>query len=351
MRRTAIALFLALSLITISAPVLAGGYAVVRLDEPPGDVVAGQPWRFGFMVRQHDITPTNDVVPIITATHRETGEEITATGRQEGAVGHFIAELTFPSAGEWKWEILPDPFAETSFETLMVVAALGSDAPRFPASIHSGACGALGELAFPLGDVEPQETRVTSMQTPLAVGSATVDASLPALLETEHAIAIRTSAEDPASVACGDLASLSSETSAAVGELVLGLQDGTNARNVGLAILRGDGDRTTVSLYLLDAIPPAPVSETLDAVIVEIVGDMSDMAGFAPASLTVPAGATVRWVNTTSEAHTITGDDLAFADSGVIDPGQSFSQTFDEAGTFRYRCGPHPWMEGTIIVE
>jgi plastocyanin len=351
MRPTVIALLVALSLIAVSAPTLAGGYAVVRLDEPPGDVVAGQPWRFGFMVRQHDVTPTNDVVPIVTATHRETGEEITATGRQEGAVGHFVAELTFPRAGEWKWEILPDPFAETSFETLTVVDAVGSEAPGYAASIHAGACTELGDLAFSLGEVTPRATRVKSTQMPLATGGATIDAPLPRLLDGEHAIAVGMVEGDAASVACGDIEALSGEVDAERDELVIGLQDWTDARNVGLAILRGDDERTNVRLYLLEAIPAAPAPTSADALVVEIVGDMSDAAGFEPASLTIPAGATVRWVNTTEHAHTITGDDLGFADSGVIDPGQSFSQSFSDLGTFHYRCGPHPWMEGVVVVE
>src|SRR5215217_2261713 len=121
LRRAIIGIVLIVGLLTLSAPVLAGGYAVVRLDEPPGDVLVATPWRFGFMVLQHDVTPNSDVTPIVRALHKETGEEVTATAQQEGAVGHFVAEVTFPRAGEWKWSIEPLPFAETSFETLAVL--------------------------------------------------------------------------------------------------------------------------------------------------------------------------------------------------------------------------------------
>ncbi|MCC2629636.1 MAG: Copper binding protein plastocyanin/azurin family, partial [Thermomicrobiales bacterium] len=41
----------------------------------------------------------------------------------------------------------------------------------------------------------------------------------------------------------------------------------------------------------------------------------------------------------------------AFDDSGLIEPGDSFRQTFDEPGTYRYRCGPHPGMTGVIVVS
>jgi plastocyanin len=36
--------------------------------------------------------------------------------------------------------------------------------------------------------------------------------------------------------------------------------------------------------------------------------------------------------------------------SGMLDHGERFSQTFDETGTFRYACDPHGWMTGTITV-
>jgi plastocyanin len=58
----------------------------------------------------------------------------------------------------------------------------------------------------------------------------------------------------------------------------------------------------------------------------------------------------VTWINKSEAAHTVTGDDLAFDNSGVIKPGDSFSITFDEPGTFHYTCGPHPGMFGVIVV-
>ena len=37
--------------------------------------------------------------------------------------------------------------------------------------------------------------------------------------------------------------------------------------------------------------------------------------------------------------------------SGAIKPGESFTQTFDKAGTFEYFCEFHPNMKGTIVVK
>jgi plastocyanin len=69
---------------------------------------------------------------------------------------------------------------------------------------------------------------------------------------------------------------------------------------------------------------------------------------FEPATLDVPAGATVVWTNEGRAPHTVTGD---FADSGVLEPGQTFSHTFAESGDFSYACAIHPEMTGSIRVS
>lgn len=70
---------------------------------------------------------------------------------------------------------------------------------------------------------------------------------------------------------------------------------------------------------------------------------------FQPANLTVPAGATVTWTNAGQRTHTVSADDGSF-DSGRLDPGETFSHTFTEPGTYTYHCGFHPEMQGTIKV-
>ena len=70
---------------------------------------------------------------------------------------------------------------------------------------------------------------------------------------------------------------------------------------------------------------------------------------FDPSSLTVKVGTTVSWTNQDSAPHTITSD-AGDWDSGQLSKGQSFSYTFDQAGTFAYHCSVHPSMTGTIVV-
>jgi plastocyanin len=69
---------------------------------------------------------------------------------------------------------------------------------------------------------------------------------------------------------------------------------------------------------------------------------------FEPATLEVSAGTTVVWTNTGQAPHTVTGD---FADSGVLESGQTFSHTFAETGEFGYVCAIHPQMTGTVRVS
>jgi plastocyanin len=71
---------------------------------------------------------------------------------------------------------------------------------------------------------------------------------------------------------------------------------------------------------------------------------------FGPPSLSVAAGTTVTWTNADGAAHTATADDGSF-DSGPLAQGQTFSHTFDTAGTFTYICTIHPTMKGTITVQ
>lgn len=71
---------------------------------------------------------------------------------------------------------------------------------------------------------------------------------------------------------------------------------------------------------------------------------------FAPAEVSVAAGETVAWVNEDWAPHTATAADGGF-DSGRLDQGATFSQTFTEAGTHAYMCAFHPGMTGTIVVE
>ena len=61
----------------------------------------------------------------------------------------------------------------------------------------------------------------------------------------------------------------------------------------------------------------------------------------------MPVGTTVVWTHKSQRKPTVTADDGAF-DSGTLEAGGSFKQTFDKAGTFPYFCQFHG---GKAIVK
>lgn len=74
---------------------------------------------------------------------------------------------------------------------------------------------------------------------------------------------------------------------------------------------------------------------------------------YMPMDSRVAAGGTVKWVNTDVPVHTVTkvdGPGEEF-DSGEMEPGAEFEQSFPEAGTVNYVCDIHPFQKGTVTVE
>jgi hypothetical protein len=128
-RRTGIAFTVVAIALALATPALAGGWAVVTLDTLPREVHAGQALQIGFMVRQHGKTPTNlnlngePLAPVLTAQKQDTGaakddantSALRVEARQEGAVGHFVADVSFPADGVWSWQIeLPTFYVQSS---------------------------------------------------------------------------------------------------------------------------------------------------------------------------------------------------------------------------------------------
>lgn len=74
---------------------------------------------------------------------------------------------------------------------------------------------------------------------------------------------------------------------------------------------------------------------------------------FSPSEITVAPGTTVTWKFEGPAQHTSTSDvgSALTWDSGLKSPGETFSFTFNEKGTFAYHCTPHPQMKGTVIVD
>lgn len=138
----------------------------------------------------------------------------------------------------------------------------------FPAHIHSGTCEELGDVVFPLLDLEPFGNQGSPVASPslalaatpaaspvpaspvgtpeaanevLAQSSTEVAASLDDILAAEHAINVHESAENIQNyVACGDLTGTATD-----GQLTIELQELNESLLVGDAVLVDNGDGTT----------------------------------------------------------------------------------------------------------
>jgi len=92
---------------------------------------AGEKLQLGFVVRQHGIAPTSiaweskPIQPYLFAKNEATGQSIKVDARQEGAMGHFVVEVTYPGPGTWQWGIRSEPFGTIpeNFEPLTVLPA------------------------------------------------------------------------------------------------------------------------------------------------------------------------------------------------------------------------------------
>jgi len=92
------------------------------------------------------------------------------------------------------------------------------------------------------------------------------------------------------------------------------------------------------------AAPRATASRTTNVTIGDYFYD--------PDQITISPGATVLWTNegTVKEGHTVTDKNGSF-DSGILKNGDTYSHTFDTAGTFNLFCSVHPKMKQTVLVE
>jgi plastocyanin len=92
-----------------------------------------------------------------------------------------------------------------------------------------------------------------------------------------------------------------------------------------------------------------------------------DQLKFRPEKVTIKAGETVEWRNTSRAVHTVTADPQKAANmehvqlpesaesfnSGSMRPGATFRYSFTVPGTYRYFCIPHQaaGIIGEVVVE
>lgn len=126
--------------LTVS-PAAAGGWAVTTLD-PMSPPVAGATIEIGFTILQHGRSPVNPDAavdgipgePVAVAVRSADGGETVFTARQDGPTGHYVAEVTFPQAGQFDWEVRQGWFGPQDLGAIDVLRAEGADLVVTPPS-------------------------------------------------------------------------------------------------------------------------------------------------------------------------------------------------------------------------
>jgi hypothetical protein len=107
----------------------AGGWAVTTLDTMAAPA-PGEPVDVGFTIRQHGVTPVvvADVRLMVTDT---SGATEAFAARPDGTTGHYVAAVTFPVAGSYRWSVVqgwfgPQDLGSIDVQPLAAPAARGT---------------------------------------------------------------------------------------------------------------------------------------------------------------------------------------------------------------------------------
>ncbi|MEO8228805.1 MAG: hypothetical protein ABI628_03475 [Chloroflexota bacterium] len=121
-RIAALPLAVAAALLLVSTA-LAGGWATATLDSGTNGPRAGTPTTIGFLVLQHGVTPNSSLAVVVHASNA-SGGSTSANATAQGAKGHYVATLTFPTEGAWTitWTSELD-MGESSAQLTVVAAA------------------------------------------------------------------------------------------------------------------------------------------------------------------------------------------------------------------------------------
>jgi plastocyanin len=72
---------------------------------------------------------------------------------------------------------------------------------------------------------------------------------------------------------------------------------------------------------------------------------------FTPAEISIQIGDMIRWTNKEKrQYHSVWFEQLGEPEPDYFFPDEFYERTFDQAGDFPYRCGPHPKMRGIVHV-
>src|SRR5712692_4804308 len=109
-------IIVALVLLTVgmfatASQAVAGGWAITTLDALPTEFHAGEARPVGFTVLQHGLHPADGLRPSIRIRPEDASSTAEFTALADGEPGHYVAQVRFPTAGAWTWEVAQGPYA------------------------------------------------------------------------------------------------------------------------------------------------------------------------------------------------------------------------------------------------
>jgi hypothetical protein len=89
----------------------AGCMATVGLAPPPQGIAPGTTWSAEITVLQHGVQPlpnAKTAEPTLTIVNTKTGAEQTFAARRTKDPAVYVANVVFPAAGSWRYEVFDD---------------------------------------------------------------------------------------------------------------------------------------------------------------------------------------------------------------------------------------------------
>jgi hypothetical protein len=158
-------LVLAVVAAAVAVPVAsAGGWATVGLDSLPGGTPAGGKWSVDMTVLQHGVTPLQGISPVITIVNTD-GDSQRFVGTPTGKPGVYHANVVFPSAGTWSYEVW-DGFSRTHTFKPVEIGAPADSVPYLPLGLAAALALALatGTVLALRRRTSPEPATVTNLK-------------------------------------------------------------------------------------------------------------------------------------------------------------------------------------------
>lgn len=115
--------------------------------------------------------------------------------------------------------------------------------------------------------------------------------------------------------------------------------------HLGLSKLIGGGGTSSTKTIKATHTPPANGTPAANGTNISI-----NNAKYRPKNLTIKVGTTLTWTNNDSVPQSVISDAPGLFDSGLVQPGGTFSYTFSQAGTFPYHSTATTTTFGSITV-